>query len=271
MNLPATQSVLAYTFADLTVGSHTAAIMNRNLLVYLDNGWTSHRVTIFYPPDSDTPEFGIPTSVPEPTTPPPRRRPWTKPEVDRLVKLRRRGLSYAECAERLPDRNANACYLRIRKIRAPDPSLGQGGRWTPEEEERLLAMVDAGKSLEECGAAMRRTPRAVMERHKKLRKVAGPLLRWTDEDSDKLVAMLEEDGNTMDECALALGRTTVACQSRFYKIRPGNKAWVPWTDDDIATLLRLQKEGNSFSEIAKQMDRSYNACLSRYRRMDKEG
>lgn len=62
-----------------------------------------------------------------------------------------------------------------RKPVAP-PESGAGSRWTPEEEQRLVAAFDSGKSVAELARSHNRTPAGIEARLLKLGKIDASAL-----------------------------------------------------------------------------------------------
>ena len=60
--------------------------------------------------------------------------------------------------------------------KAAPPQSGAGSRWTPEEEQRLVAAFDSGKSVAELARSHSRTPAGIEARLLKLGKIDASAL-----------------------------------------------------------------------------------------------
>ena len=92
--------------------------------------------------------------------------PWS-PSEDQILKTWAGILRPGELMKRLPGRSAKSIKQR-RAILESGPAQYRL-YWTPEEDQKLLAMIDAGKTARETGQALGRMTNAVKCRLRKLR------------------------------------------------------------------------------------------------------
>ena len=91
---------------------------------------------------------------------------------------------------------------------------------------------------------------------------------WTAEDTEELKQMAA-DGVSRADMSQQLGRTPNAIKMKLqslglYVPKPAAK---PWTDLDDDALVKLYREGASFTTLAATFSRSENAILSRLIRL----
>jgi len=91
---------------------------------------------------------------------------------------------------------------------------------------------------------------------------------WTPDEVDELRRMAA-DGVSRAEMSEQLGRTPNAIKMKLqslglYVPKPAAK---PWTDLDDDALVKLYREGASFTTLAATFSRSENAILSRLIRL----
>ena len=91
---------------------------------------------------------------------------------------------------------------------------------------------------------------------------------WTPDEVDELRRMAA-DGVSRAEMSEQLGRTPNAIKMKLqslglYVPKPAAK---PWTDLDDDALVKLYREGASFTTLATTFSRSENAILSRLIRL----
>ena len=91
---------------------------------------------------------------------------------------------------------------------------------------------------------------------------------WTAEDTEELKQMAA-DGVSRADMSQQLGRTPNAIKMKLqslglYVPKPAAR---PWTDLDDDALVKLYREGASFTTLAATFSRSENAILSRLIRL----
>ena len=96
--------------------------------------------------------------------------------------------------------------------------------WDENEESKLLAMQEEGKSFDEIAIALSRTKKAIKSRSAKLK--GGYRKKWTEEDADVIKKMVM-DGVEIPEIAEKLGSTRSGVNWQIHKLglgaKPGTK------------------------------------------------
>jgi len=133
-----------------------------------------------------------------------------------------------------------------------------GRPWTRSQLLELRRLHDEGKTARQIAVALDRTPEAI----RTLRGTLG--LRFFVKVSPEERAQIEQlhaAGVRDVDIAGQLDRAVTTVR-KILGIHLAVKK--PWTDAETRRLYKLRREGKTYPEIAKLMDRSPHACVMRY-------
>ena len=187
-----------------------------------------------------------------------RGRPWTAEEEYLLTKLRDEGTPWTEMEKYFPDRSWKALHSKHYSLVGDLPKPGRTEiPWTPEENERLLGLVEGGVPWKEVAKLFPRRTLSGIQSHYGFLK-SGELAstpakarnKFTAEE-DKLLSELVGVGRSWSEIAKFFPvRSTNALRSRYRLL--GKSPQKPrWTAEEDKLLLELVGMDRSWSEIAK--------------------
>lgn len=183
-----------------------------------------------------------------------RPRHWTVEERDRVLALQSSGKSSREIAMDL-GRTMEAVSSQLARLRAGSSVRRARKPWTPEEDERMLSLLRAGRSVQEIGVSLDRHRTSVHARRRALQQgPAKPRRRWTDSEKDEARRMYKA-GIRIADIAERLHRSVAGITSRLsYLVGLSDKHRRKWTAEETQTLLRLRnQEGLSYGCIASLM------------------
>jgi hypothetical protein len=196
---------------------------------------------------------------------------WS-PTEDALLNeaVQKHGKKWVRVAAMVPGRTNPQC--RSRWLRHLDPTNMKKGRWTPEEDAILIAVVaKLGKDFTAVAALI---PGRTNERCR------DRWFRWTPEEDAMLIAVVAKLGKDFTAAAALIpGRTSERCRDRWVRcldisssegIEKGT-----WTPEEDAKLIEaVQKLGKDWVPVAELVGtRTNTQCrqrwlddLARYRR-----
>lgn len=157
---------------------------------------------------------------------------------------------------------------------------GRGGRdgwWSPEDEQRLIEMSEAGYSRYEAADEFGCNVDRISVKAQKLGIKLRPKLYWKDSEIALLRSMAEAN-KTVDEIADALNKSTGAVYgyARKYGIiiktvsemnRAPENFGTRWTEADENALAELVSDNVSIEQIAKESGRTPASVRSRMARL----
>lgn len=89
------------------------------------------------------------------------RRPWTRREDALLVRMRSRGATAADIADRLPARSSRAIEIRMSRLLDAGTVVRRGPKsrrpWSSIDDRRLEQLREAGKTMPEIARVLRRS------------------------------------------------------------------------------------------------------------------
>lgn len=95
--------------------------------------------------------------------------------------------------------------------------------------------------------------------------------KWTSNDNDRLIYMLNQYRYSVSEIATALNRTEGAVKRHILdlglKQRPIRQEDRKWTEDQINTLLDMVERGYNFEQIGKCIGRTGSAIRGKYEQL----
>jgi hypothetical protein len=79
---------------------------------------------------------------------------------------------------------------------------------------------------------------------------------WSDDETEKLFRLHDEQGLTFPAIAREIGRTPQACRTKYKREMSERRPAQDWTAEHIAVLLEGFKEGHTYAQIASKLGRS---------------
>ena len=142
------------------------------------------------------------------------------------------------------------------------------GRWTPDEDNMILALVQAnGRKWSLCAAELEgRTGSQVRERYlNHLDPRLTPLEPWSEADDNALIGFVHKWGKKWVKIAPHMhGRSTMALRNRWkssaitQRLRSMDtplqvRKIASWTAEEDNTILELHDNGTEWRQIAEQL------------------
>jgi hypothetical protein len=156
-------------------------------------------------------------------------------------------------------------------------------KWTTQESQLLLELVDSGKKWKQIASTVQRTKTACQSelwlqrtalhaigpsQSKKALWRTGRLQSgqgsWTDEDIRKL-HQLRGENEKWARISTMMGRTVAACTLKYRQVMAR-----PWERQDEHHLIQLRDRGTSFKEIGGLLTRTEVSCRDKYNRLKAE-
>lgn len=199
---------------------------------------------------------------------------WTQEEKDKLVQLRKEGLTAKEIAEHFPNRSEATIKNLLGKL------LPKSLKWTEEEDSLIKDMYATGASYKEIASKFpNRTLDAVRTRIANLVKDCDKRYKsyeWNLEKRDILIKMRAE-GKTQKEIAEATKTSASLVNKKSMELlklgvvaplRPRAKEW---TEEEELLIADWRAEGRNTDFIATQLGRSYPSVAGHISRLIKIG
>lgn len=206
-------------------------------------------------------------------------RRWSGDEEELLLKLRRENKPWDEILEQFPDRtyiSLTGKYFQLTKDpskpkqEAPEP-------WTPEEEELLFDLLDAGLSWEEMAEYFTGRSAAAVNNHYHQMTLPDDHVpstsrkSWTT-DEDKRLLKLAKGKMTWEEITKYFeNRSAMALLHRYQRLKPKAQKRGSWTTAEDKLLAEAVKKGRTPDQITKIIARSEKAIERRMKRLKKAG
>ena len=214
-----------------------------------------------------------------------RAQRWTAGEEKRLLELRGEGKSWNELIEYFPGRTWRALQTKYSDLTGnPSALTRRVVPWTPEENKRVLELVEAGKSWNEIAEDLPgRTVRAIRQQYRHLTK--GTLApkkvhkQYTAEE-DKVIIKALEEGKNWTEISQLMGRDSHSLTDRINYLKrlsrpvPAGKLTL-YTTAELEKMRELREKGMTWGDIQKEYfperrEVSIRNRYSRYVKSEKE-
>ena len=206
-------------------------------------------------------------------------RRWSGDEEELLLRLRRENKPWDEVLEQFPDRtygSLNNKYYELTrdpstpKQEAPEP-------WTPEEEELLFDLLDAGLTWEEMAEYFTGRSAGAIQNHYHQMTLPDDHVpstsrkSWTT-DEDKRLLKLAKGKMTWEEITKYFeNRSAMALLRRHQRLKPKAHKRGSWTTAEDKLLVEAVKKGRTPDQITKTIARSEKAIERRMKRLRKAG
>ena len=228
---------------------------------------------------------------------------WTPEEDERLLRLKKKGVSPSELDREFPNRTLGAVALRYHKLTSnlpnPPSKSPQWNAWTDEEEQRLIRLVE---EAEDPAEGLRypfdewaeyfdgRTPGALLGRYNVLLK-AGRIAerpsrqqfiavrQFTPEEDKLLRALAARDDLTWKQRAERFeDRSAPSLYTRYQRLMsqpagspsksarplpPGRGSAQRWTREEEDRLIEELENGTPIEEAAKLLGRGLSGTKTR--------
>jgi hypothetical protein len=237
-------------------------------------------VTVSDSPD-DTPTYSVTPAASFPiaaTCSTLYRRSWKEEEDTRLIEaVQKLGkASWAAVAVMVSNRSSVQCRRRFLDVL--DPENRKKGKWTAEEDAKLIkAIAKYGKDWTRVAEMVPgRTNVKCRERWVGTVDPANckHCVSWKPEEDAKLTeAVKKYDNNWVSVASMVSGRTDRQCRSRWTLVLdPTNENKGKWTPEENAKLTEaVRRHGNSWVEVAELVPgRTSSQCRLRWKKLEGE-
>ncbi|BGP51931.1 hypothetical protein JCM10450v2_007891 [Rhodotorula kratochvilovae] len=183
------------------------------------------------------------------------RRGWTAEESDKLVQLRKEGVSVVDCAKQLARSYASTCH-RVARLRA-EGRLAAGREnavWTDKDDARLVDMYKS-TSVSGIAHALDRTTGVVERRIAKL--------RFEGRIADRVLPMAAPSAPVQPPGTFAKSAASGSTSAVGPSAQIPRKAR-PYSSQEDEKLLKLRQEGHTFSQIDRSLGRRDGSAANRW-------
>lgn len=175
-------------------------------------------------------------------------REWTTTDDERLIELNAQGMARKEIALLL-NRSPASIGSRTHRIRCGIKPK-QRRDWSQTEDETLLELDRAGKTLPQIAQAFPDRSFHAVKRHRCYLKVQTSNNQkripssWSVDEDKRLLEYYHEK-LPWPSIAARIGKTKHSCESRVRRTRQDFPSTVAklWSEEDMETLLRLKAHG----------------------------
>ncbi|KAK9766940.1 Myb- protein A [Basidiobolus ranarum] len=197
-------------------------------------------------------------------------RRWTEEEKSKLIaEVEKHGTAWRVIRNSFPERSTNS-LARLWYRMQLEKNVHKHGRWSREEDESLLELMDMPEYRSRwkvISEALGRTPESCMIRWRfnldpKLRKG-----KWTQEEDATLLDLIKEHGRRWSVIANKIERSEHSCLVRYYDHLDPNIKQGRWSEEEDQKLLEgVRQHGFRWSEIVKDIPGRYAVgAIARYR------
>jgi hypothetical protein len=199
---------------------------------------------------------------------------WNGEEDAKLIEaVEKYGKDWVVVATLVPGRTDKQCRARWTQALAPVAAGTTAGRWTPEEDAKLIDAVEKyaknwvavatlvpGRTDKQCRARWTQALASVAAG-----KTAG---RWTPEEDAKLIDAVKKHGRDWVAVAtIVLSRTDQQCRSRWTQtLDTAGKTAGPWNGEEDTLLTKaVEKHGKDWVAVAAMvLSRTAKQCRDRW-------
>lgn len=211
-------------------------------------------------------------------------KPWTQPELTRLIELHENRVPYRDISREL-NRSVGSVKKRIDDFRAGfrTTATSKAHPWTKEDSELLQRMRDEGKSERDMRAVFpHRSIYSIKSRLTRIPKLSGivhgssdsstttstsQLRQWTRQEEELLVELRRNQRLQYRDIAEQMDRSIHSVQWRSRQLLK-RKEKLPWSDEDRKKVLELAAKGTPRRVIVSELSvprsiRAVNNILAR--------
>ena len=202
--------------------------------------------------------------------------PWSTEEDERLLRLKKERKPWSEIVPQLPGRTFLAQVKRY-FVLTHDPSekKTKSPKWTDEENEDLLWLMQEGASYDDVADLMpHRSRHAISSHHSYLmRGYPTPTVvnrRFIPEEDELLLELAQTDIPWPERVDFFDDRTLASLQKRYARIRATNVKRPRWTPDEENTLIQAIEADFTWDEIVEMIGRDKKAVKARVKKLAEE-